>query len=68
MLNRHCNYEIDTIPGVQLPIAFQFRKFFEKDDKLLTTIKNMDSIFKNDQNSHFIQGSLNHSLNLLMVK
>lgn len=50
--------ELETT-GVLLPISFQFKKIFEKDDQLLITLKDMDKISNNiELNSHFIQGSL----------
>lgn len=50
--------EIDTT-GVLLPLRFQFRKIFEKNDQILKSLKDMENIMKNRmQNSHFIQSSL----------
>lgn len=57
-MHHHGNIQYDEVDttGVLLPTEFHFPKFFEKDDKLLITIKNVDSILKNDRNSRFIQG------------
>lgn len=52
-------YNAEETTGVLLPISFQFRKCFEKNDQLLHTIKEMEIISSNsEQFSHFIQGSL----------
>lgn len=56
------SYDEVDITGVLLPIYFQFRKFFEKDDKLLKTLKYIENL-PNIQgiNNHFIRGSLWHA-------
>lgn len=61
-MHRHGNVQYDEIDatGVLLLIVFQFRKIFEKNDQLLRTLKYIDTILKDTQNSHFIQGSLWH--------
>lgn len=49
------------VTGVLLPISFQFKKFFEKNNQLLKTLNDMEKITANlDSNSHFIHGSLWH--------
>lgn len=50
--------EVDTT-GVLMPISFQFRKIFEKNDLILHTLKNMEKISNNSHlNSNFIQNPL----------
>lgn len=52
-------YDKCDVTGVLLPIQFQFRKFFEKNDLLLKTLKDIDRISRNPElNSHFIHGRL----------
>lgn len=53
--------QFDTVEilGVLLPISFQFRKTFEKNNQLLKTLNEMERITNNiEHNAHFIQGSL----------
>lgn len=52
-------YEEVEITGVLLPLSFQFRKFFEKNDRLINTLKYIEDISNSSQsNSHFTHGSL----------
>lgn len=59
----HCRgqtqYDAVETTGVLLPMSFQFRKCFEKNEQLLKTLKQMDKISNSSEEfSHFIQGSL----------
>lgn len=53
------SYGVCEITGVLLPISFQFKKFFEKNDQLVKTLSDMKDISRNPEvNSHFIHGLL----------
>lgn len=55
------HYEEVEITGVLLPLSFQFRKVFEKNDMLNKTLKYMECIKKQSHsNCHFMHGSLWH--------
>lgn len=52
-------YEEVDITGVLLSLSFQFRKTFEKNDRLLQTLKHMSNIERATHfNSNFLHGSL----------
>lgn len=54
------NYDILNKKAVFMPIAFQFRKIFEKDDKLQKTLLRQNELLANSSGiiSNFIQGKL----------
>lgn len=57
--NGEIMYNESKSKGVLLPLKFQFRKIFERDDELLKTIDRMETYSHESENlSNFIQGKL----------
>lgn len=51
-------YDEKQIKGLLMPLSFQFRKFFEKDNLLKHTLDYMDVIYNSKKFTNFIQGEL----------
>lgn len=51
-----CTYNEAISTGVLLPIQFQFRKIFEKNNKFLDILDEMNTIVK-ERREHFITGT-----------
>ncbi|XP_031358061.1 uncharacterized protein LOC116181772 isoform X1 [Photinus pyralis] len=51
-------YDEKTIKGVVMPLKFQFRKTFEKDDLLFRTLGNIELLKNDTRFSNFVQGKL----------
>lgn len=53
-------YDDDNVTGCILPLSFQFKKVFEKNDQLIKTLKEQDRLSSQaaDLNCHFINGTL----------
>lgn len=57
-LNGETVYDEDKTHGILMPLKFQFKSFFEKNDNLLKMFENMENISKSDAYENFINGEL----------